>query len=475
MRRCSPTLMCLRAFDALKVYLPFMLLQGNFAARLPPFLGLPWFIFLVYYSMTRIKLIFFDWLTVRYQVTDEGIAYRSGWPGSITTRIRWADAGALQVDQDFIHQLLRRDRVRVVTGADAQAALELDALDAATVLDLRARHSRSATDTPSRGRLPASPNSPPRGHRPPEEQVVYRARWRDYLLISLGYGQFFLLVPFLLGAWSDVAESVGLEDGTAVLDHVVAGDATVWGVFVAGALAFGAARAAITYQAYRVTRDADGFEATGGLLHRSARRARLGEIRGVRIEQNPLMCVLRMWSLSLVLDRARGEFHSLVVLPMGSRAGVDRIVRGLLPAADLDHAPRANTPRGLAAGILLTGGAVTAALMAVRLPWVAAAVCLITFITLNHTWLAFEPPTHTPLLRHRRGLVWRREYVVDASAVRSLEMWRRELPRPSRHIWSRLTFMDRRAVSLWLPPIDPLLMGHLGDRLVAREHEEQPR
>ena len=90
MRRVSPALIVLRGVDAVKVYLPFMLLQGSVAERLPGWLQLPWLALVIYYSLTRIQLLFFDWLTTRFAITSDGITQQTGWPTRHLAHARWA-------------------------------------------------------------------------------------------------------------------------------------------------------------------------------------------------------------------------------------------------------------------------------------------------------------------------------------------------------------------------------------------------
>ena len=117
MRRVSPALIVLRGVDAVKVYLPFMLLQGSVAERLPGWLQLPWLALVIYYSLTRIQLLFFDWLTTRFAITSDGITQQTGWPTRHLAHARWAEIGGLHLDQDLSHRLLGRYRARAVVGA----------------------------------------------------------------------------------------------------------------------------------------------------------------------------------------------------------------------------------------------------------------------------------------------------------------------------------------------------------------------
>lgn len=480
MRRASPALLVLRASDALKVYLPFMLLQSGIAERLPSGLLLPWYGLVVYYTASRFHLVFFDWLTVRYAVSAGGIVHRSGWPTSVTMRAGWSEIGALQVEQDLLHQLLRRFRVRAVLGADARETIELDALDASAVAALRVFHDAGRRHVQGLGSavLPQASQPSPSADRGSavggsSGARLYRAGLRDYLLISVGYGQFVLVVPFLLGAWSDVAGVIGLPDGTVVLDGVLTGGITAAITLVLAAFGFGVLRAWLSFSGYLVTRDASGFEARGGLLRREVRRARREEVHGVRIAQNPLMGLLGRSSVSLVLGSARGEFRSLVVLPVASAQVVRRLLLDLVPDSAEPREPATRVPSAVVAVLVAAGVAAATVAMLAGLGWVAAGAVLATFVALNSVFVRFEAPANGTVLSHRRGLLWRREYVVPVGSLRQIESWQTAGRRSTGRCWGRLVLMDRRPVALWLPGVPSAVVERVAARVLAPDGGRQ--
>lgn len=455
MRRCSPALLVLRAIDALKVYLPFMLVQGSIAERLtPPFLWL-WWALVAYYSVTRLNLIFFDWMTIRYSYSADGIVYRSGWLNRVTTQATWSQIGALHVEQNVFHQLLHRYQVRAVVGAEGKADITLDALDASTVAQLRKYHRATAgkvapEPVPAGGAVPRCRTGPAPQTATSE---LYRARWPDYAIISVGYGQFVLLVPFLLGAWSEVADALALPNGRVLVDGLASGSWVMVASFIVAAGAFGFVRAIATYGGYRVEADADGFEAECGLWARHHRRARQDEVQGLLISQNPLMYMMGRYSVSLVLASARGEFRSLVVLPAAPTSAVRQLSERLIPGS-LTQREEATTSAGLPWVVVAIGVSAAAVLAVLGSFWIATGGLLAALLFANSVWVkVWLPPAGSTVFRHRRGLLWRREYVMHTGAVRLIESMAMPgvLPRQV----ARVRVMDRRPKWLWLPLMVP--------------------
>ncbi len=473
MYRCSPALLVIRAIDALKVYLPFMLVQGSIAERLtPPFLWL-WWALVVYYSVTRLHLIFFDWMTIRFSYSADGIVYRSGWLNRVTTQATWSQIGALHVEQNVFHQLLHRYQVRAVIGAEGKVDITLDALDAVTVARLRKYHRATAGEVvpelvPAEGAVLQRRTglAPQTGSR-----ELYRARWQDYAIISVGYGQFVLLVPFLLGAWSEVADALALPNGRVLVDGLVSGSWIMITGFVVAAAAFGFVRAFATYGGYRVAADSDGFEAECGLWARHHRRARQDEVKGLLISQNPLMYVMGRYSVSLVLASARGEFRSLVVLPAAPTSAVHQLAESLIPGS-LSQRTEATTPAGLAGIVVAAGVGAATALSALGSFWVAAGALLAALLFANSVWVkVWLPAAGSTVFRHRRGLLWRREYVMHTDSVRLIESM--AMPGIVTRQVARVRVMDRRPRWLWLPLMAPSVGHAFAVQLVRRPSWER--
>lgn len=174
MRRVSPRLIALRAVDAVKVYVPFMLLQGGVAERLPQWLHLPWTLLVIYYSATRVQVLLFDWLTTRFAVTGDGISLQTGWPTRQVAFARWSEISALSIDQDLSHRLIGASRIRAVIGAEGREDLLLEAMDADQVARVRALYAEHSASGRAAAAAAESPTAPAAGTVP--GTLIYSAR-----------------------------------------------------------------------------------------------------------------------------------------------------------------------------------------------------------------------------------------------------------------------------------------------------------
>ena len=432
MRRPGAALIAVRGFDALKVYLPFMLLQGGFAVRLPEVLQLPWQVFVWVYSLSRIHVLLFDWLTVAHRIDAHGITLRRGWPAGRTTTVAWADVASLSIDQDVIHRFLGRHRATVVVGAETQPTLVLEALGPAEVETLR-NHG-------AEGRAASDAATPPETHATPAP--LHRTTWRDLLVVAVTHGQGALVVPFAISAYGDLAEWLPLPSDTQALAWTLSGGpwVLVAACLVAG-LVYGFVRAWLRFGGHEVSLVQGRYVVTRDAIDRGTGTARAQDVVGVRIDQNPLMRALGLGSLHLVLRRGQGATQALTVLPAARLSLIERHVAELLPGTT---PPPGRPHAGPVVGVGLLTVAAASSLLAAGQPWLAGLGALVGL------WLADRVATSLAvgegcLVVHRRGWASRRTYLLAGEALRAVSTWR---VGPTGWTGTTLTLLDRAPVTL---------------------------
>lgn len=407
MRRPGPRLIAIRAVDALKVYVPFMLLQGGFAQRLPEVLQVPWAVFVWLYSLSRVPAIFLDWLTIRCDVGPQGITYRAGWPSRTLTRVRWSEVDTLGVEQDAINRLLRVHRVTVSLGADSRPAIVLEAVTDDEVARWRAWFEH-ATESGSAGHTATAP-----------DEVVSRVGAVDLAVISVTYGQWVLVVPFLVSTYYEMASWFPLPAERSILAGLAQSPGwTLVGAVVVAAV-YGWARAWLRYGGHRVDRVGDAYEIRHRAVDHSVRRVRSVEVAGLRIDQNPLMRLLGLGSLHLVLRGSQSAGPRLTVLPVAPMSVVERHARALLPQSR-PPGRRVNCGAAAVVGVPLMG--VAALLWAAGHAWPAGLTGLVALWGINRSCAAVSTGVHCPIV-FTRGLWSRRIYELGPGGLRSLSGW----------------------------------------------------
>ena len=126
MRRPSAALVGVRAWGIGRSAVPVVLAS---VIGPPEYLRTLWLIFVVVFAIISAYGLFFDWLTIRYRMDDEGLVYESGWPSKVRSQVGWREVDAVRVDQDLPHQVLRRYKVTVAVGAEQRESIVLAALN----------------------------------------------------------------------------------------------------------------------------------------------------------------------------------------------------------------------------------------------------------------------------------------------------------------------------------------------------------
>ncbi|WP_158676385.1 PH domain-containing protein [Tessaracoccus sp. OH4464_COT-324] len=426
-----------------------MVLQGGFAERLPDYAQLPWLVFVWMYSLSRIPVIFLDWMTIGFALNEQGITHRAGWPSRTLTRVRWSEVSALSVEQDTIHRLLRRYRVTISLGAQSLPAIVLEAVADADVRQWRSWFEHGRTTVNQEHERCSEPEQPT-----PER--VSRVGLLDLAMISVTYGQPVLVVPFAVSSYYELADWVHLPGEGATLAWLAQSPGwTLLGALLLAAI-YGWVRAWLRYGGHRVDRVGDSYEIGHRAVDRSTRHVRAAEVIGLRVDQNPLMRLLRMGALHLVLPGAQGTEQRVTILPVAPMSVVERHVQVFLPG----EIPTVRQVRhGLSASIGLPLALAVAMLLLAGLPWPAGLTGIGALWLVNRTAAGISAG-QGGRVTFMRGLWARRSYLLNAGALRSLSAWRFR----GRSWLVAATLLDRSAVTLLAPGVST------DDRAGLREH-----
>lgn len=399
--------------------------RGRLAAWSP---SLPALVLALYVGW-RLCSIFADWWTTTFRYDDDGFQLTSGLLSSTSTSVRWEEVASVQASRPWLHQVFGCTTVRLGMGARSKQVLELVAVrnDVVRALQQRVDGARSPAGPQHRTTELAAP--PEDGQVPAattQDEVLYRIRPRDYLVISLTYGQFVLVVPAALGAYADVTGSTALPAGANVHALVDGGPlrlAAVAAMSVAVALAYGVAVAWLRYASYIVV-ERDGVLAiTGGRLSQEDRTVLLAHASGLKVQQNPLMRVTGQARLSVVSREVGSKTRASVVFPAVSltrlRRGIERHFPthvGILstppqPLPGLRAALVAGFPAALLAVWLLASAA------GLHRPYgVTGLAGVLLVVVANRAWAGGQAVAPSTFL-YRHGLVWTRLYSLPLSAV----------------------------------------------------------
>ncbi|MCX5204519.1 PH domain-containing protein [Streptomyces sp. NBC_00237] len=493
-RRNSPAMFAMRTAEHAATIVPAVIAGVSVSARWPVLFGIPVAAVFGLLGGIIVLSLVVDWRMTTFAVDSDGIRYDSGLVVRRSTSLSWAEVVSVQVSRSAVARLLGCSRVLIGIGTESKAALVIEAVPQAVAAEMEG-YFEAVPVRPSPGTPVPGTDSravPPAAEGPRESaetgwasgsagetedhsagpgDLIYRIRVRDYLLISVTYGQFALLLPFLMELYENAAAFLPLP---SVLPEISDLPGPLWAqvviaVAVLGAVAaaFGMLIAWLRYRLFEVRLRAETFTMSGGLVSAESRRMPRSQVGGVRIQRNPLMRVTGYARLSFASRQSGERIGANIVFPAARLEHIRDSVRSHFPAyaAAVSRAPEPGRPLrwGLAGGAVATLALAAWAVHAMSLITAVillAAVAIVLLAAINYCWAAAALDPENAVLHFRRGFLWATHYVVPWDSVYFAHSYRMSgVGRLSAGAVC-LGVYDSRAVRLWVPTSSLALVDH---------------
>lgn len=481
-QRNSAAMFVTRAADTATTVLPTGLVWLSLRGRWPHVMGVPVDLVFGLVAAAAVAALAAEWWTTRFCFDDDGIELSRGLLTRRSTSLAWRDVASVQISRTPVARAIGRAQVTVGIGSRARADLVLGTVREQTAQAVQECFGRARDDGPSTTgtTAPSAPDDADRGQAEDALRLVYRMRTRDYLVLSLTYGQFVLLVPWLLGLFDTLSNLERVAGVSLPFEpHRVSWPLAVVALLLApaSAVVFGTAVAWLRFRGFAVRQSADVIETTGGFVSAESRRVAGPQVVGVKIQQNPLMRVTGFARVGVVTRQSGRRVGANIVFPAARLASLpqrlgDSFVRYAGPAGHVGAlGPGRTAGRILAAG---AGLMVVSAFGAVRggvppglvLIFCLAAVAML--VATNYGWVIAEVGADQRVLAVRRGFAWVTCYVVDLDSVYFAQSLHARVGRGGVGVLG-LTIYDSRVVRLWVPARRPDLLDHFTHSLRVKE------
>lgn len=472
-RRNSPAMFAVRAAEHVTGIVPALIVWLSIRVKWPVVLGLPVDAIFALVGGVIVLSLIVDWWMTRFSVGPDGVTFATGLVFRRSTSLAWSEVASVQTSRSAAGRALGCSRVLIGIGAQSKANLVIEAVPEAVATEIedlfeayrarpasRPQHPAVASATESAGHRPDAVDRE-EGHPAGEDDLIYRIRPRDYFMLSVTYGQFLLVVPFLFGLYENVATLLpwaaatpDLPDGTAAL-WVLAGTVLVLAVPVA--IGFGTTVAWLRYRSFEVRLRGSVFAMTGGLVSAESRQVSRSQVAGIKIQQNPLMRATGHARLNVVARQSGERIGANVVFPAARLAFLRNEIRSHFPAyaaaADESHPVRRSVTWGLLtvnAVVLTAAGVAASSLRPVTAGALMVVLALVLLIASNYCWVAVRLDPDGAVLSFRRGFLWVTHYVVPLDSVYFVHSHQIAAHRVSIGAVC-LGIYDSRAVRLWVP------------------------
>ena len=477
LRRNSPVMIPIRLAESVAVIVPTAFAWLSIRTRWPVWFGVSVDAIVLTLAVLAVAGLVFEWWFTRFAVDPTGVTYRKGLLVQRAVSLGWDEVVSVQVSRSAVARALGCSKVVVGVGSESRTQLVIDAVAPRTATEFEARfaHSRAAVEavatglpaTSPDGELAARPDADtgPAGSAPSVGDVggelLYRIRPRDFLVLSVTYGQFVLVAPFLFGLYDNVADVLSLSDTALVLPHLTLPVPVLVVVVLLGALpaavVFGVGVAWLRFRGFEVHRRDGVYTMTGGLLSAESRQVSRSQVEGLKIQQNPVMRATGYARLRFVSRQSGDRIGSNIVFPSVRLSSVRQDLVREFPghATALERATPVPSPVAWLLG-LLDAAVLAVVLLGLRgappafATLVVLCVAVLLLVLTNYCW-AGVAVDEAGFLCYRRGFIWVTHYAVPFASVYFAESYAVVRSRDKRGGLLCLGIYDSRPVRLWAP------------------------
>lgn len=471
LRRNSPVMIAVRLVESVAVIVPLAFAWFSIRTRWPTWFGVSVDTIVLACAVLALAGLAFEWWFTRFSVDSAGVTYRKGLLVRRAVSLGWDEVVSIQVSRSAVARALGCSKIVVGVGSESRTRLVIEAVTPETASEFEQTFARSrsrgqdcrkgaqpALTAPEAGVGPGSGDDP---DDTDDARLLYRIRSRDFLVLSVTYGQFVLLVPVLFGLYGNVGDVLSLSDTPLALPQFTLPPLLlILGMLLVAlpaSVAFGVAVAWLRFRRFEVHRRAGVYTMTGGLLSAESRQVSRSQVEGLKVQQNPAMRVAGFARLRFVSRQSGDRIASNIVFPSVRLSSVRQDLVSQFPrhAAALDRPSPVPRPVGWFLGLInLVVLALVVAGARGASPVLTAVLVLATttllLVVTNYCWAAASIDVHG-FISYRRGFVWVTHYAFPCESVYFVESYSvSRYGGPSISLLC-LGIYDSHTVRLWVP------------------------
>ena len=345
----------------------------------------------LYYLFTRFYLLFYDWLTTRYQVTDTGLVLRKGFITQRQIQVAWKDIKSVSESADPILQWKHLSSATLSQMTDSTGEIKLYAIPhtqlerikklvgesvssvSSKAMNLGKGENRPRTEAASNGSkaLPSQDSfvessmvEDSAKAKAKSQRITRKLRLRDYSLIGFTYAQFIILIPTLFPIArtiifrqkydTDIIHQLNFFTSIPTNEKI----AIIVMTILLG-LGYGTFLSWIKYSRIEVRLLATGYSYTAGLIEKKEYFIPSSSIDSIMISQNILMRLTGRYQLSVMAGGNHEEKSNYCLMPLESAETIRRFLGTIPSSATMAHVfdkqKNQRNPLAIPLAIIITG------------------------------------------------------------------------------------------------------------------------
>lgn len=286
-------------------------------------------IFFVYYTWTRIYVIFYDYLSWRYKISKNGIFFKRGIFSSNSVFVEWKNIRSLTVEQDVILRKFDRKKINLNTFSDSSFPLVIYAASSNELKRIKEciefQHSEDIENHVTRTVSPSISNKK-------EILSLYsKPNFLGYLIIGITHAQFVVALPilysFFISYYSFTAGSSGVYSilskfvNLGLLQQIL----TI-AIIILSSVVMGTLLAWVKFHHVNTSSVDGNYIYTHGLLNKKENYIQKMNIEVIHIQQNILMRLFKVNQLSVVTGGNSLEQGKMTLLPVANSVRISDFI-----------------------------------------------------------------------------------------------------------------------------------------------------
>lgn len=299
---------------------------------------------LIYYILTRIYFLFYDWATTRYAISPHGLTLTTGVFNKRTKVIQWKDIRSAATVTDPILRSKDLQQIELMQYTNDEQKIVLFAIprsEALTIKSFLHNQSPAAQSTEKDDAMESHTASRKRTSATERTSTIATSLLphlsiKDYFLIGFTYAQFLVIIPtiyaiirviFLHQEYSD--DSV--EEALSFFALTPATKVGIAILVIALGLAYGTISSWVQFSNITVVRTTDGYDYSAGIINPRTQFIPMNRIESVTVSQNLLMRLVHRYQLTVSTGGFGTSRKEYSLIPLGDLKTIASFLDAFFP------------------------------------------------------------------------------------------------------------------------------------------------
>lgn len=278
----------------------------------------------IYYLGTRLYILFYDWIAVKYNITQSGVILETGLLKKRKIVLKWNDIRSVSISSDPILRFKNLSQVELVQYSSSTNRIILFAISNVDT-DIINSHIRTNTNHKIQTKKKSWSNIHDK------VAITPQLRIKDYFLIGFTYAQFVVIIPTIYSflqvtLFHQQYNDDRIQQLYSFLHLTLSNKILIIIVLVILGLIYSTFISWVRFSRIMVYKSTDGYEYSAGLIDRRTRFIPLNNIEGIIVSQNLLMRLTNRYQLKVITGGKESSERAYPIIPLGDQKTIENFL-----------------------------------------------------------------------------------------------------------------------------------------------------